>query len=593
MTKVKNIQMNLKVSAGIILKLSKLYLVLRLFGNMITPVNAIVVSVLLKKVMDTITYSSGKPFGFIIALITIYFVFRIINTCYSSISSYVEQMENMKLENYINHKIIEISSKSDIEVFDNAEYYNELMYIQNNYDSIMSLFWKTIDGISSFVSFVIIFVLMLKCSIVFTILMILACIPSGIARLKYTSSIYKLSLGQLKNERKSAYLVSLSLEREHAQEMRLYGLADHISAKYADCWKQLFAEKKKILKKYSFITSAALCLPEAAFFIVMVFIARQITMGNMTIGDYSLYIGLITQLWGNIMTIIYSLNTISENYLKVELIHKFMKRKPNIRNGNLPLEGEIDRIELKNISFKYPYTDKWIFKNLNLKISKGEKIAVVGFNGVGKSTLIKLLLRFYDVDCGEIYINEKNIKDYKIEDIRSQFGLYFQYGKNYAFTIRENIMISNLQSKGIKEFQKAMRISGMEEVLEQYKINEETYISKEFSMDGMELSGGQNQKLALGRTIFRDAPILILDEPSSALDPKAEHDFFVRVKEISQEKTVIYTSHRLANLSLAERIIVIENGMIAEDGTIQELLNEENTFAEFYKYYKEDVVKRG
>ncbi|HLC83974.1 MAG TPA: ATP-binding cassette domain-containing protein, partial [Bacteroidia bacterium] len=239
-------------------------------------------------------------------------------------------------------------------------------------------------------------------------------------------------------------------------------------------------------------------------------------------------------------------------------------------------------IEFKNVSFKYPDSKRFILKNFNLTIGSGEKVALVGENGAGKSTLIKLILRFYDATEGEILINGTNIKEVDLKTWHQQIGALFQDFIKYQFTFKENIIYGDIAKRNdavaIKE---AIKKAGADSFLGNLPKGTDQIVGKTFE-EGVDLSGGQWQKLALARAFFRDAPILILDEPTSAIDAKAEYEIFQKVGELQKDKTVIIISHRFSTVRNADRILVLEGGKIVEEGDHKELMEKKGLYEELF-----------
>jgi ABC-type multidrug transport system fused ATPase/permease subunit len=262
-------------------------------------------------------------------------------------------------------------------------------------------------------------------------------------------------------------------------------------------------------------------------------------------------------------------------------------------NGKLMLES-VDSIEFLNVSFTYPGAKNKALDELSINFQKREKIAIVGLNGAGKSTFIKLLLRLYEPDAGRIFINGTDIKEYTLESIRGNFSVYFQEMRNLCFSLRDNFIYTDdrIFESEIEEASKyAIDAAGGSDILDKCTNGLDTGITRYFSEDGIELSIGQHQKLALARALYRRNTVLILDEPSSNLDPKAEHEVFEKLKEITYGKMTIFTSHRLTNTYLADRIIVLEKGQVIEDGTQSELLANKQRFAELYKYQADKIAQ--
>ena len=341
----------------------------------------------------------------------------------------------------------------------------------------------------------------------------------------------------------------------------------------------------EVLVKKLIVSSISLLLPEIVLLGIILSVIFKISRNEMTVGDFSLYVGLMSQLCGNMSRVVYSIDGIIEDSNKVSFYKQFINKKNNVNDGFRHIK-DINTIELKKISFKYPFTENYIFKNLSLHINSGDKIAIVGENGAGKSTMIKLLLRFYDVDEGEIVINGFNIKEYVVGELRSCIGIYFQNNNNYAFKIIENITLRESTDINLSNVVEALKLSGLNKVIKNKKISLSSYNTKLFNKDGVELSGGENQKLSLARTIYMNKKLLIFDEPSAFLDAKSEYEFFKGIRNKYKDRTLIYISHRLTNIVKSDRIVVIKNGEVIEEGFFDELMNNKGVFYEYYGLYK-------
>ena len=251
-----------------------------------------------------------------------------------------------------------------------------------------------------------------------------------------------------------------------------------------------------------------------------------------------------------------------------------------------PSQEQIEQIEFRDVCFQYPGTNVPILDHVNFTIKNRETVVLVGKNGSGKSTLIKLLLRLYDTTSGMVLINGEDIRSYCLDDLYRCFGIYFQNAPNFSFTIRENIILNGSSNRETESRIRGLLLScAGEDILRACHEDVDTYLTRIFSEDGIELSEGQHQKIAIVRALYQDASCLILDEPSSALDPEAEHRIFESLHQMAKEKLTLLTSHRFSNIDLADRIILLENGRILEDGTRDELLSRKGSrFAELYEY---------
>lgn len=289
--------------------------------------------------------------------------------------------------------------------------------------------------------------------------------------------------------------------------------------------------------------------------------------------------------------------SIYDDHLKIDSFRALMEFQSQIADkGSVELE-EIQKIEFEDVSFSYPDTTVSVLSHVSFSVEKGEKLALVGVNGSGKSTLVKLLLRFYEPDSGRIYINGRQLSEYRLASLRRMFSVYFQEQPNYCFPLRDNIAIADeehYQEDGdngigniLKEF--------AEDIWKKSDGNLNTFIMRFLSETGIELSGGQHQKLALARALYRRSPVIVLDEPSSNLDPEAEHMLFRKLEKYMKDKIVIFTSHRLSNVSLADTIMVLEHGKVLEIGTQSQLLQAGGRYAELFGYQsrKYEAAKEG
>jgi ABC transporter related len=566
-------------------KVSFMYSFIKNISNILLPIIAIFMTYLVKDIVDKL---ASKDIGDLVSItvcVLIYCTLKIIIGFLNGCIEYSTEMESNKLRKNMGEDIIKKSLELDIEWYDNATLYDELQYVQYNYNSIANLTNGIIEIFSSIISLAVICIIALDKLWIYTIIMIISCIPSGIAKFSFTKKIYKFNIDRLSEERKVDYIVSLVTDKNYAQDFRQYPTKSLLLSKYRIICELMFGERRKILFKKLIVSSISLLLPEIVLLGIILSVIFKISRNEMTVGDFSLYVGLMSQLCGNMSRVVYSIDGIIEDSNKVSFYKQFINKKNNVNDGFRHIK-DINTIELKKISFKYPFTENYIFKNLSLHINSGDKIAIVGENGAGKSTMIKLLLRFYDVDEGEIVINGFNIKEYVVGELRSCIGIYFQNNNNYAFKIIENITLRESTDINLSNVVEALKLSGLNKVIKNKKISLSSYNTKLFNKDGVELSGGENQKLSLARTIYMNKKLLIFDEPSAFLDAKSEYEFFKGIRNKYKDRTLIYISHRLTNIVKSDRIVVIKNGEVIEEGFFDELMNNKGVFYEYYGLYK-------
>ncbi len=329
---------------------------------------------------------------------------------------------------------------------------------------------------------------------------------------------------------------------------------------------------------------------------IYIFVGLKAIIGAITIGSIVQYAGSINQFMSGSKEVLASINSIINNNQYLELYIDFLNIKNEKHIGKIPVEKRDDNeyeIEFRNVSFKYPGTDIYALKNVSIKLNIGERLAIVGMNGSGKTTFIKLLCRLYDPNEGEILLNGINIKKYDYDEYMKLFSIVFQDFKLFSFTLGQNVATSiNYNEESVKN---VLEEAGLEKRLNAMPNGVQTPLYKDFDEDGVEISGGEAQKIALARALYRDAPIIILDEPTAALDPISEFEIYSKFNEIVGTKTAFYISHRLSSCRFCDEIAVFNQGEIVQKGNHEELLKDDHgKYYELWysqaKYYKDEAT---
>jgi len=571
-------------------QMSKFYTVARIFTEIIAPILIIITAFIGRQVINLLAgqaeFNLSSEYMLIILLSGICII-AIIRGLSQNVSQYYRSMHEDMMNAKIATIIMDHALKADLEFFDNPEYYDKLNSTNRDSYAINHVVWNTMSIVSSAVSFVIAFVVLSQMSLLYGISLVIVAIPASIIAASFTKVLYGLSLEQINGLRQMGYIQSITSDRQFTQEFRLFNVADKLRSRYNRIWKGLFEIRRNTSRKRTFFVSILECLPEIAVAVISVDIAFRVMAGNATVGDYSLFVGLTTQLWGAISMLSISVMQIYDNRMQLDNFKSISTFKNSVVDEGKLVLKDVTSIEYDSVCFSYPGATSKALDNLSVTLNKSEKIAIVGINGAGKTTLIRLLLRLYEPDSGNIYINGVNIKEYSLDSLRSNFSVYFQEMRNLSFSLKDNFYYADdgIDEKDMEqEVKSAIYASGGADIIDKCTSGIDTNITRRFSDDGIELSGGQHQKLALARALYRRHTALILDEPSSNLDPKAEHDVFEELRDITDGKMTIFTSHRLSNTFLADRIIVLEEGKVIEDGTHDELLKNKHKFAELYNY---------
>lgn len=370
---------------------------------------------------------------------------------------------------------------------------------------------------------------------------------------------------------------------EYGKDIRLYESTDMMSERAdVENRKMLQVWKKRMMKQRvnnwgADITNS---LRDSGSYLYLGFLAITKVI---TIGDFTMYSSAAGGFYWALYRIVEGIQQIIKRCSYIDEYFTFMKYPVVMSKGSSAVKKGEHTIEFRDVTFRYPRTEKDILHHVNLTIRSGEHLSIVGLNGAGKTTFIKLLCRLYDVNEGEILVDGKNIKEYSEEEYRSLFAVVFQDFQLFAFTLKENVALNESPAAEEEEVDKALQMSGVYEDAQKLPNGINTVIYKSFDEDGTELSGGQRQKVAISRALYKDAPIVILDEPTAALDPMAEYEIYKKFHELVGGKTAIYISHRLSSCKFCDHIAVFSGDTIKEYGTHDELVKKEKgIYAEMF-----------
>ena len=312
------------------------------------------------------------------------------------------------------------------------------------------------------------------------------------------------------------------------------------------------------------------------------FVCLKAWAGAFGIGSVTQYVGAVTNLCSGIIHVFYVIGDLPNNANYLYAIREFIEIPNDMYQGSLPTEKRDDReyeVEFKDVSFKYPGSDIWALRHVNMKFKVGSRLAVVGMNGSGKTTFIKLLCRLYDPTEGEILLNGINIRKYKYDDYMNVFSIVFQDFKLTAMPLGENLAASQNYDRALAE--DCLRKAGFGERLDSLEMGLDTYITTALDKKGVSFSGGEQQKIAIARALYKDSPFIILDEPTAALDPIAEAEIYSKFNDIAGDKTAIYISHRLSSCKFCDEIAVFHEGAVIQQGSHDTLVADKNG-----KYYE-------
>jgi len=382
------------------------------------------------------------------------------------------------------------------------------------------------------------------------------------------------------------YLRVLGSSKESAKELRVFGLGRHLKNRFDQLTGQVIDKNKKLARRRLVACFALGIIGSLGYYLAYAMLVFRALRGEMTVGELTFMAGALAGCTTQIQSLFSTFSSIADQTMFLSDLLDFFAVRPKIesRPYALPAPRPIQQgFEFKNVSFSYPGSSRLILNNLNFKIAAGERIALVGQNGQGKTTLVKLLSRLYDPTAGAIFLDGVDLRDYQVEDLHREIGVIFQDFMRYDFPVRENIAvgrIEELHNDGL--LRQAARQSRADEVIAKLPGDLDQMLGRRFE-GGVDLSGGEWQKFAIARAYLREAQVLILDEPTAALDAAAELEVFERFADLSAERTVLLISHRFSTVRFADRIVVIENGRVGEQGTHRQLLDRGGRYAHLFE----------
>ncbi len=399
-------------------------------------------------------------------------------------------------------------------------------------------------------------------------------IPEAMATIVYFRKTYELRRENEELIRDSNMTEGNTKRPRSIMEIRIFNTSSYLVRRFNSLDRIMTAKNLAIFGKFSRNAYLLGLIQTLGYGFIFVYLIQSTIAGTISVGLLTFYVAMTNRLGNSIYSFLTTLTQIYEQGLYVSDFFAFLDLEKKVISGSKKLElvGRPPVIEFKDVSFKYPLSDQYVLKNFSLNINPGDKLAVVGENGAGKTTLIKLLMRFYDVNEGAILLDGTDIREYDLADWYTKVGALFQEFNFYHFSAKENIGVGDVRYiEDMTKIMESAKQAGAHEFIEKYEKGYDQILSKQFS-GGIDPSQGQRQRIALARAFFKDAELLILDEPTSSIDPKAEFAIFEKLFEFAQNKTVIIISHRFSTVRNADRIIVLDDGKIIEDGSHEDLM---------------------
>ena len=478
------------------------------------------------------------------------------------------------------------ASTLDLQSFEDPSFYDQLERARCQTTDRISILRALGESLQQGVTLISLSIGVLLFSPLMFVVLIVTVVPAFLGESYFASLGYALAYSLVPLRRELDYLRELGTKKESAKELKLFKLGDYLSDRYSVINDEVIDRNRKLAKRRVRSGAIFLVVGSLGYYSVYALLIYRTLHGGLTFGELTFMAGALAGCSRQVQAVFSSFTDIAHQALFLTDLFQLLAVKPRIRNVEHPVPAPRavrDGFEFRNVSFGYPGSERLVLKNVNLRIGAGERIAVVGENGQGKTTLVKLIPRLYEPTSGKILLDGIDLREYDIDSLRREIGVVFQDFVRYDMTARENITVGRIDYAG-DEFRlfQAARKSGVRNLIKSLPHGFDQMLGKRFE-DGTDLSGGEWQKFALARAYIRDAGILILDEPTAALDALAEYEIFNRFSELTKGKIAVLISHRLSTVRMADRIVVLKDGEIHEEGTHRELIASGGRYASMFE----------
>lgn len=561
---------------------SKFYFSMKLVILMFTTLIPLVNLWLWKEVLNGIVDFGNRKQTVIICLV-IYLTLQVATYLIDQFDNYVQDRYSDELKFYIEEQMMDKTSRMDLSFFDSAKMGDKVRHARNNFLTMMNMSWLVFDIISAFINVVATLIIVCTYKWWLGLVTLVLLIPFMLYNKKRTERKLQMEKEQLRDNRKKDYYRDVFFNNNIQFEVKLNNIGSYFIGKYKETWQKLYKINKTEDIKHNIINTLIMIVNVSSEFLVLTVSIFDVVNKHIGIGDLQYNLSMVSRLRSQSQLLMNKVNKfLSDNARLIEL-QEFMEIKPEVEKSGTLKPTNNPKIEFCNVAFRYPNAEQYVLKDCSFTIEPHEKIGLIGLNGAGKSTIIKLMFRFYDPEEGCIKLDGVDLKEYDIYAVRKVFGVLFQDYVTYCLPLREIIALSDFDERfNDEKLKKACDISGASEVIKDWENGYDSVLGRYYADNGKDLSGGQWQLVGLARAYFKDSEYMILDEPSAALDPISEDRIFEQLYHLSEGKSSVTISHRLSNTTLADKILVIGDGHIIEQGSHFELLKQNGKYAKLF-----------
>lgn len=580
MLKIKGFFENLWFGIKTSFEASKFYFSMKLVILLSTTVVPLLNIWIWKEVLNGIV---AKSTTIVLIYLSCYLGLKLVAYLLNQFDKYVTVRYSDELQFYIETVMMQKTSRMDLAFFDSANMGDKVRHIRSNFNIITDMTWLVFNIVSATINIVACLIIVSNYMWWLGIVTVFLIIPYFVYNKKYIEKRLQMEKEQIRDNRKKDYYNSVFFDNNIQFEIKLNNIGDYFISRYNEIWERLYKITQKEDIKHNVCDLLVMFVNSLAEVLVLTLSIIDVISNRIGIGELQYNFSMVSRLRLESQSLMDYVVRFLNNNMRLIEIRNFIDIEPKTEKSGTGIPSENPRIEFCDVSFRYPNTEKYVLKKCSFTIEPNEKIGLVGINGAGKSSIVKLIFRFYDPEEGVIKLDGIDIKEYDVYAVRKVFGILFQDFVTYCLPLREIIALSDFDDRfNDEKLTRACDISGASEIIKNWEQGFDSVLGRYYADNGKDLSGGQWQIIGLARAYFKDSEYMILDEPSAALDSIAEERIFKQLYHLSKGKSSITISHRLSNIILADRILVVDDGRIIEQGTHKELLKRNGKYAHLF-----------
>ena len=559
--------------------------VFRLFAALL-PVLLLYVSKLIIDTIVQVLRTHGAIPHRLWWLVVAEFIVAVLTSVVARVIDYTDSLLADKYMRHVSIRVMRHAAELDVIAYEDPVFYDRLERARVQATDRLAMIQMLGRLVQQVITTITLSVSIIYFSPWLLLLLVAGVLPAFVGESHFAFLGYAKNFRQTPVRRQLDYLRVLGGSKEAAKELKLFGLSGFLTERFTRLSDEVYEENVALSKRKLIAGALLSIIGSLGYYGAYVYVIWKTVTGVLSIGSLYFLAGAILQASQNIQQIFSTLSGVADQALFLTDLLDFFAMQPTIRSkpNALPAPRPIQRgFEFRNVSFAYPGSSRRILKNLDFTLQPGERVALIGENGQGKTTIVKLITRLYDPSEGQILLDGVDLREYDLEDLYKEIGVIFQDFMRYEMTARENVAVGRIEEIGnLDEIVRAAHKSLADEVIEKLPRRYDQMLGRRFEA-GVDVSGGEWQKLALARAYLRDAQLLILDEPTAALDARSEYEVFERFAELTTGKMALFISHRFSTVRMADRIVVLADGQIAEDGSHQQLMALGGQYAEMFE----------